>query len=186
MADLTSTDSVKTYLGIDAGETADDALLTRLVTAASDFITRATGRVWVPTDFTETQSGSGGSVIFPNQYPVISVSSVTIDGAAIPARAEVTGSGWVLDGDVIRLIGYTVTPGVANVAIVYRAGLASVPTDVEQAVIELAAYRYKVKDRMSIASKSLPAGEVVSFVGYSASTASVDAVIEHYRRPGVA
>ena len=187
MADLTTIDAVKEYLGIDAGSSADDALLTRLVTAASAFVTQATNRVFTSTTFTETQSGTGYlTTIIPKQWPVTSVTSVTVDGTAIPARATVTGDGWVLADDVIRLVGYTTTPGVSNIVIVYTAGLASVPTDIAQAVIELAAYRYKVKDRISIASKNLPAGEVISFVGYSASTASVDAVIDAYRRPGVA
>ena len=181
MADLTTTLAVKTYLGIDPGYTADDTLLAALVTSASDYISTATGRLFGATSKVDTFDGDGSATHLCKYWPVASVTTLVVDGSAITARATVTGNGFVLDGDYVRLCGYTYTVGVQNCVLTYSAGV-TIPTDIAQAAIELAAYRYKSKDRISIANKSIPSGEAVSFVGYQASIASVEAVIESYRR----
>lgn len=183
--DLTSVENVKQYLGLDAGNTKDDALLARLVSAASSFFLRLTGCNFPSASQTETRSGDGGSVMLLRQRPVSSVSSVTIDGEAIPQRPSLSDSGYVLtdyrEGE-LTLVGYSFSRGVGNVTIVYTGGIAVVPGEVEQAVIELVAWNYKARDRIGIANRVLPQGESVSFVGYESGTASVKPVVEAYRR----
>lgn len=186
MADLTTLDNAKAYLGLDAGQSADDALLSRLISAASKFLTKQIDRTLASTAYTMTFDGDGDAWVLLREYPVVSVASVTVDGVTVPQRTTVTGEGWLLDGDRVRLVGYTFARGVQNCTIAYTAGYSTTPEDVEQAVIELVAYRYKSKDRTGIMSKTLVSNESVMFSGYSNSTASVDAVIEQYRRPGVA
>ena len=78
MADLTTLANVKGWLGVTA--TTDDALLTRLISAASDtFRSGLTARSRC-SHYTETRDGTGGYVLPLSNYPVSAVSSLTIEG----------------------------------------------------------------------------------------------------------
>lgn len=185
--DLTTIEKVKEYLGLDAGQTKDDALLSRLVTAASALFVARTGVDFPSASYTDTVDGNGRATLLLQHAPVTAVASVTVDGETIAARATVDGDGYVIaDGTIgkIELAGYVFTTGTENVVVTYTAGEA-VPADVEQAVILRVAYEYKARDRISIANRVLPQGESISFVGYDASNAQFDAVCDLYRRPGI-
>ena len=54
--------------------------------------------------------------------------------------------------------------GVGNVVVNYTAGYAAAPSDLEQACIELVAWRFRERERLGLASKSLQTGgEVESY-----------------------
>jgi len=182
--DLTTLADVKAYLGM-TGEAVDDDLLTRLITAASTWFKTQAAHQILSATYTDTFDGSGGTRKVLENFPVISVTSVTVDGVAIPARPAIGQDGYVLNDGQVDLFGFAFTTGVVNCAIVYVAGYATAPVDVAQAVIELVAWRYREKDRIGQASRTTSQGEVVTFQR-DAAPPSTEAVIEQYRGAHVA
>lgn len=159
--DLTTLENVKSWLGITA--VTDDAMLTRLVTALSQYIQTWLNRQIASQTYTETRDGHGGTVMVFADYPVTAVASVAVDGVAVPAAASATESGYRFDSTRLYLQGYAFTRGKGNVAFSYTAGYATTPPELEQACIELVALRYKERDRIGHQSKSL-ASETVTFM----------------------
>jgi uncharacterized phiE125 gp8 family phage protein len=174
---LTSVSAVKTYLGNT--KTTDDDLFARLVVAASKYFEQQANRTITLTTYTESFYGIGGSVVVTKQYPIVAVSAVTVDGVAIPACVVATDYGYRVTGNGIVLRGYEFTEG-AFIELAYTAGYADVPADVEQAVIELTADRYKYRQRQGKTSESM-GGESASYVP-STVPQSVSIVIDAYRK----
>ena len=156
--DLTTLATLEQWLGLASGN-ADEALLGRLITAASGFIENWCGRKFVSQAYTETRDGPGGSRLIFAHSPVTVVASVVVDDIAIPAGTP----GYHFTDLMIDLSGYRFTAGRQNVALSYTAGYAVIPAELEQACIELCAFRYRELDRIGISSKGM-AGESTSFV----------------------
>lgn len=177
--DLTTLANVKAYLSPPLTTTNDDAMLTRLVTAASQFIQTWLGRTIAATAYVETRNGLGGTRLFLRNRPVVSVASVTVDGVAIAPAAGPGQPGYLFDDNSVYLTGTAFTRGPQNVAVAYTAGYAATPPELEQACIALVALRYKERDRIGQASKNL-AGEVVSFAQKD-MPADVQTLLDQYR-----
>jgi len=162
---------------------ADDVLLQNLITAMSEACRNYTSRIFNIETYTETHSGKGYGQreMFLREYPVVSITSVTIDGNTISARVG-NGNGYNYSNDLqnaeIVLYGYEFTRDVNNVVIVYSAGYDTLPRDLWQSGVELVAYRYKSSDKIGFRSKTL-AGETTSFIT-SELPDSVKAVWDRY------
>jgi len=178
--DLTTLANVKGWFAPPLITTADDALLTRLVTAASQFIQSWLDRTLAQQGYTETRDGGGGSSLAFANTPVSAVSALAIDGIAIPPASDAVSPGYAFSATRLYLRGYAFTRGVRNVTLSYTAGYAATPPEVEQACIELVALRYKERDRIGHVSKSL-AGETVSFSQKDMSD-DIKTLLSLYRR----
>lgn len=174
---LTDLATFKEFLG--RTDTAGDALLLRLLEATSVWLEAKCGRRFAAADYTDRFTGDGSNLRLLRCSPVIQVSSVTIDGQ--PVANSVNGQpGWYLDGAMMRLVGYLFTEG-AQVSISYRAGYEfDIPADVVQAVLEMAALKYRERGHIGTSSQSL-AGQSVSFLP-SVTPIAVQSVIDTYRR----
>lgn len=123
--DLTTLENVKTWLntGDATFPSTDDALLGRMITAASKFVLTYLSRDIVATDYTDTVNGTGGSKIFPYQYPIIKVSALSINGTAYqPATMPPTQSGYAWDKESIFIYGFGFGCGFQNISYTYTAG----------------------------------------------------------------
>ena len=178
MADLTTLANLKGWLNLTA--TGDDLLLARLVTSASAFVESWLGRAVGLADYVETRDGTGGSTLAFAVGPVQSVTALSIDGNGVAASPDGIAPGYVFSPSRLALIGRRFRPGLANVTISYQAGYATVPADIEQAVIALAALRYRERERIGLASKGL-AGETTSFAQKD-MPADVATALQHYRK----
>lgn len=100
MADLIRLTDVKTWLGLDNSNS--DALLRLLIGQVSAGIQNYTSRQsFVPTDYTELLRTGMTNKVQLRQWPVISVSSVSVNGQSIPASSGYNNAGWYLsDMDV--------------------------------------------------------------------------------------
>ena len=157
---LTSLANVKDWLQIS--NTNSDTLLARMITAFSDAVANYINRDLGLQSYSVTRDGNGAdNMIFIN-YPVQTVVSLTVDGVAIPARPTFGANGYVFTATKITLVGYRFTKGSQNVQLSTTAGFASIPTELEQAVIEWIADRYASRDRIAVNSKSL-GGETISY-----------------------
>lgn len=212
MSDLTTLANVKLWLGIS--DSSADAILSRLITTESATFRKLAGRDFASQTYVETIDGSdprirrgpspdlwtgpfpgvggigSGWAVNLTNWPVISVTSVVVDGDVIPAGSHSGESaqvdGWVLvDSYRIELLGasYSLTGGVQNIVITYVAGYATIPDDIDQAMCELVGYRYRERDRIGQRSKTIDGGSVAFMTDLVPP--SVQAVIDTYRRIGV-
>jgi uncharacterized phiE125 gp8 family phage protein len=162
VTDLTTVAAVKAYLGL--ATVADDAQLQSLVTAYSQFVRSWTGRDFTVQTYDLWRSGRGQVMLMTPQWPIVGIAALTIDGRDIPAAASFGAYGYSFADRMVTLSGgATFSMGANNIHLAYSAGFSSVPADVAQAVNELVALRYKMRDKLEWSSKSL-AGETVTLV----------------------
>jgi len=177
--DLTTLANVKAWLGITSST--DDAQLSRLITAYSQYIQTWLNRQIAAQSYSELRDGSGKDFLVFADYPVTAVTSLKINGQAISQSADgVLQPGYAFDDGQIWLIGYRFAKGRKNIALTYTAGYATTPPELEQAVIEVIALRYKERERIGHQSKSL-AGETVSFY-IKDYPDSVQTILNNYRK----
>jgi hypothetical protein len=165
--DLTDLPTVKAWLGIPSGSTEDDALLTGLITAASQFIQTWLNRQLMQATYTEVRDGTGGQRLVFMNYPVTSVASLTVGMLTVnpvsnPSTGTYPNAGYLFTPTEIRLNDLYFERGFGNVQVTYTAGYATVPPDVQQAATELVSLRYRERDRIGHASKAV-GGETVSY-----------------------
>lgn len=127
---LTTLAKVKEYLGIELTETSKDELLTRLLNSASATIENYCRRKFNAADYTETFDGLARN-IFPQQYPIISITNLTHDGALIEGYKN--KETYIDLGDKYY----------GEITLSYRGGYEVIPEDLEQACIMLVDYYHK-------------------------------------------
>jgi hypothetical protein len=162
VGDLTTLDAVKAFLGVV--NTDDDQLLQRLITQCSASVGNYLNRNLLTASYTEQYDGNNNLRLMLPQTPVTAVTSLKIQGQVIPQSSDgVTIPGYDFDRYSVFLIGYVFYDGIQNIAVSYTAGYATVPYDVEEAVVEFVSDRYRLKGRIGEKSKSLPQGGSVSY-----------------------
>ena len=199
--DLTTLGDVKAWLqtGQNAFPTTDDALLTRLITAASQLIQTWLNRQIISQDWIEARDGLG-NVLGPSDvryqfaaFPVTAVSRVLVDGIVIPAiptpaqsataavGAMAAQSGYLFTPTQLVIRGYAVPRKAGCVSLQYTAGYAVPPADLSQACIELVALRYRERGRIGEVTKAIGGGQTVSYSQKDMSD-SIKSLIQQYRR----
>lgn len=185
--DLTTLADVKAWLqtGQSAFPATDDALLTRLITAASQYIQTWLNRRIAQADYLEVRDGDGGQRLQFACFPVSAVLSLSIDGLAIPPAPPPSPSigstaGYVFSPTQLAVRGYVFSRRVQNVVVTYTAGFPATPPELAQACIELVALRYRERTRVGEVSKALAGGETVTYAQKDMSGA-IATVLQQYR-----
>lgn len=160
MADLTTLANARNWVNVTG--TTDDALLTRLVSAASVYIKSWLSRDLSSKSYSEARDGTGGDTIMFSDYPVTAVASVSVNGVAAPLSVDGIAAGYVFDDISLVLIGSRFPVGRRNVKFTYTAGYVSIPADVEQCCLELVGVKYRERGRIGEVSKSV-GGETISY-----------------------
>lgn len=182
MAAYATLADLKEWLSIPSTTTTSDALLTRLLNAATAFMDTYMGRDGLLSAArTETRSGTGHKRLMTRHWPVTAVAAVTVNGEAIPVSSSWDATGYTHDADSIVLRNRVFDKGDLNVSLSYTAGYAAVPADIVQACIELAGLKFRTRDTSASGwvSKSL-AGETVSFSQKDMSS-SVKTTLDEYK-----
>ncbi|MBI2300284.1 MAG: hypothetical protein HYU66_15290 [Armatimonadetes bacterium] len=103
-----------------------DANLEALINRGSGAIESWCDRALVApaTALTYTFDGDDGRRLVLPEWPVVSVSTVSVDGESIPARPSLLAEGYVVrPGEAwIELVGYRFSRGIANVTVSARLG----------------------------------------------------------------
>ncbi|MBF3650512.1 phage head-tail connector protein [Burkholderia pseudomallei] len=191
--DLTTLANAKQWLNVPSTVTGDDAMLTRLVSAASQFVQTYLNRTIASAAYTEKHTGSGSNTLALPNYPITAVSSLAIRGVPIAASADGVQVGYTFDDRFLYLIGnvgFSAFPNGADgqfpkwpplgVQVAYTAGFAATPPEIEQAVLELIGLKYSDRNHFGQVSKSIN-GEVVSF-SVADMPASVRTLLNNYRK----
>lgn len=145
---LTTLDKVKEYLEIAEDDMSRDSVLTRLIPTASSAIEQYCRRKFNAADYEESYPGPK-KMLFPRQYPIISIASLTDDDEAIEDyknRESYIDLGATYSGEI---------------EISYRAGYETIPDDLEQACIMLIDFYYKT-DLASYSRVFADTGSVIS------------------------
>jgi hypothetical protein len=203
--DLTTLADVRAWLqtGTQPYPSTDDALISRLITAASGLVTQWLNRPILSGDWQELRDGQGTfdddpTIVFGVQ-PVSAVLLVVVDGFTIPPvpatppappGQAVLGlytsqAGYVFTPSALTIRGYCVPRKKACILMQYTAGFASVPGDVAQACIELVARKYRERTRIGERTKSLGGGETTAYetVGFSRRdfASDIQFLLQQYR-----
>lgn len=180
--DLTSLADVRTWLqtGQNAFPITDDALLSRLITAASHYIQTWLNRQLALADYSEVRDGTGGETLQFACFPVSNVIMLTIDSQVVPRALSSRGAGYNFTSTQLSVCGYRFNRGIQNVTITYTAGYATTPPDIAQACIELVALRYRERTRIGEVSKSLGGAETVTYSQKDLSDA-IKTLLQQYR-----
>lgn len=142
---LTTVDKVLKYLKDTESISGDFNydVADRLVKAVSQWAERFTQGPIINQTITEKYSGEGQSELFLRYYPVISVNLVLIDG-----QDQTSNIDFYEDGAIFFKDNGTFPTGRNNIQVTYVAGyaanLSQVPPDIEQAVIQVCAFLYRV------------------------------------------
>ncbi|MBP7570903.1 MAG: phage gp6-like head-tail connector protein [Acidobacteria bacterium] len=154
---LTTLAKVRRALGRAAGNTDEDALLEELIAEASTLIESRMGRAVVSATYTEYHDG-GGRYLNLRQGPLISVTSVcSIDWSSGSPVASTTLSagtympggndtGWRLPG-YVQANNWTWTRGDKLWRVIYVAGWASVPYDLDNLCRRAVIWLYNQRSR---------------------------------------
>ncbi|MCL4504112.1 MAG: phage gp6-like head-tail connector protein [Deltaproteobacteria bacterium] len=176
--DFTTLANVKAWLNLTTA--AADDLLARLISAASAWARTYMQREILAADYTEIRDGHGGQALFFRNYPVTAIQSVKINGLEIPAAAGALDKGYRSNGKLLYLQGYQFVRGQGNVELAYTAGYATPPPELEQAVIEMVAFRYKERDHLGQQSANFQ-GQNLSFT-VADMPVSAKAVLDRLKR----
>jgi len=197
--DLTQLATLKQWLPIASGTVTDDTLLARLVTAVSMDFGRAANRPdLLLASYTEVHQGDGSSRLVAFHRPIIAVTTLTVAGVTIGASADKVAAGYYFDADIdpertwnLYLNGYVFVDG-QPVKLSYSAGYVQpggtptgnqimLPGDIEQAVLDWCAYRYKNRPNIGVAARRSGQGESEHVETLDAPPGVLD-VIERYKR----
>lgn len=199
--DLTTVQAVAAYIGgIDGTDPATNALLQSLITAGSAFAAQYCSRDFRSGEYTQRFNGLGTQRIILRVAPVTAVSAVSIDGVDISARTTPGAGGYVFDDTGTLYVDgcYVFTRGWQNVSVTYTAGwvtpgqalatspvgTVTLPMDMQQALIELVALKYKAqRSNIGIAARQI-AGETISY-SQADIPKSAQPVFDFYSRVGV-
>lgn len=120
-------------------------LLAAIGASVQEALEARIGRRFEAQDYTETYDGNGRRTLFLRWDPIVSVTSVEIDGDA--------WTDWVVrEGAVTLKYGAVFPEGVGNIEVVYRAGWEVAPPALVQAGVYWAAAIFKDRDRLGISS----------------------------------
>lgn len=162
---LVSIDDAKAALGIAAGDTSQDAVLTAQIEATSMAINNWCDRIFVVQTYRDQLRdayGSYGEPLVVRQYPIV------VDEAGVPVVA-ITEGGAALDamllevfpeGGAIYRLDATALPiawGAALVTVEYAAGFDPIPADVQGACLEWLTARHNAIGRdPALRSETVP------------------------------
>jgi hypothetical protein len=184
--ELTTLAAVKQWLLL-TGTGASDDVLNTLISACSTYIQNWLNRTIALATYTEVRNGLGTPLIVTQQFPIVSVASVTVDGVPIqprPALApNMTSScfgGYVFSDIAIMLSGGVFPRGVQNVQFVYDAGYASVPPDIDHACVEMIGDWFKYSNRIGMLSEGIE-GQTISFTNVPI-TSRAQGVLNQYKK----
>lgn len=202
--DLCNLGDLKAWLGYV--DPKNDQVLQNLISNVSQQVYNRIGRqdtgFVVASDVSETRNGTGTPSITTRNFPINSVSSVTVDGVTFSASPNGVIPGYVFDQYSISLVGYgpgvvttqglpypglfLFTMGKNNVHLAYNAGYVDgVPYDLSQDVLEICALKEMGRRHIGLKSSTSKTGESSTFDGSDQIDRIMKKIEGRYRRFGI-
>lgn len=186
--ELCSTADLKVLLGISSAS--QDSLLALVKAGVEAWAKTFTGRdLLVPsTPYTEYYDGDETPILRLDQHPIVSVTSIHIDGArtfsaaALVPATDIIGDAKSYALGFVELLTYRFSRGVKNVKVVYSAGYSTVPLDLSMAVKQIVAKQFKVAEKKMFAEGSYQVGDTTVTLSPDAFPKDALEVLRSYRR----
>jgi hypothetical protein len=171
VSELCTLEDFQTYTGNTTAGVED--AVNALIPQVSDMIEQYCQRTFASATVTETRNGNNGGRLFVKQPPVTAISSLTVDGVAVPVSSGPLSYGYVFDDEgwvYIRegrdgpfgTAAVRFNRGIQNVVIAYTGGFDPIPPAVVQAAVELIAWKLAKRARIDKKSETL-AQQTVGF-----------------------
>ena len=167
---ITTVPACKAFRGIENENQEHDTELARLIPAVQEWLQHECARKFEQATVTEYYSGrTWRELIMVARPPIVSITNLWDDPLRVYATPLALSSYVVpaVDSEdskagLVRLDGRTFTDGIQNIKITYVGGYATIPTDLEQAVIEMVwASREKgLHNLVGVRSRSVADGNV--------------------------
>jgi hypothetical protein len=147
---LTTVATMKSHLAITSS--LEDTRLELFINAASEVLEKYCDRKFKSATYTEIHSGSGNNILMPLQYPLISITELRIrtdfstlwtDATTLIASTEYA----IIDDSQSVQYNGAIARGFGNVRLIYVAGFATIPSDLELACIWAAEWFFKHRER---------------------------------------
>lgn len=194
----TSLANVKEHLQIASTDTSKDAFLENLINRSYKVLEKYIGRQIKSRSYTEHYDGDGTDTLLVEQWPIISVTSLHDDiDRKFESDSLIAAADYVIYGDnlgdyKIRLLGQgsfrfgygpVFTDAVQNIKIVYTAGYATIPADIETASIIHVSHMFNKSAAEGHLSMSL--GGLAKTYDPKAIPEEVKFMLEPYRKRAV-
>lgn len=178
MAALVTLERARAYLGVTSST--QDALLLDLINLASAACANHCNRQLTAGERSDLLTGRGKRLLRLREYPVASVTSVAVDGVAVPAAGAAGLPGWRLRGNEVDII--PAPAWQSEVQVDYVAGYAddAIPDDLQLACLLELGRLYRRRDKAGIASETL-ANQSVAYRSDGILTETA-AILASYRR----
>lgn len=151
---LIDLESVKEYLQIPDSDTSNDNFLIRKINAMSILAQQYMNRDLKSQSYTEDLQGNNRQYLILRNYPLVSVESVSFfDNVLDSSQYDVDDycksrgmiykeTGWTAN-DFLIGIGGDPVPGKKIIQVQYTAGYETIPADIQDAIIDLVALKWK-------------------------------------------
>jgi hypothetical protein len=163
----------------------DDTALQSLITNGSTQVLQYMDRPHILASalgsLNETYDGNDSDRLLPRNFPIMAVTTVSVDAVVIPQSTSPLVAGFLSDARRVLLRGFRFSRGVQNVAISYTAGFSSVPLDLKQAALEAFALAYRQRTHIGEKSNSMGGQVTLSFDMSEVPPRSMS-VFSQYRR----
>jgi len=179
MPDLITLEDVKIFLNVASGSTTHDALLKLLIEQYSAVIEGYCRRKFSQDNYEEVYDGNGKTSLLLDNYPIISIESLTIDDYPYTASDYLI---YKNEGE-IKLVEDAFAIGNQNVEIEYTAGFEEVPADIKLCCTEMTASKFKEIDGNRIGIASISFGDQNTTFRESEFTDKIKNILNRYRKP---
>lgn len=149
---LCTAEEVKQYLSMEDFDDNIDDLITATINRKSTQILNYIDLPIASTTYTEYHDGNSSQELYPNMYPITSVSGIWNDSSWGWSDSNLVDSTtyMIVDDNRIVLKSGNFGTGTRNVKITYVAGYASTPEDIKAACIKEIVREVRQRDRLGI------------------------------------
>lgn len=177
---LTTLAQAKSQLAIPG--VTEDARVEMFINAASARIERFCDRRFKQASYSEYHHGRGQNLLLPLEYPIISIAEIRVSDDKVWTEGLVPSTDYfIVDYDqAIQYLGYFPS-GFGNIRLMYSAGYATIPSDLEMACLWYVEWYFKHRDRGDMGRTSISKGD--ESVGVlDASPKMIQEILLDYKR----
>lgn len=148
---LATLDQLKTQLNFQSSDTRYDTKLTLFLEAGSQWVENYCQRAFSQTTYTEIIHGNGSNLITTRQWPITSVTEIRVsesqDWTNASTLLDASSYGTDPDQTGIWLFSDATPTAYNSVRVIYQAGYATIPYDLQLANILISEWFYKLQNR---------------------------------------
>lgn len=182
---LCTVDEVKAYLDVEELNASDFALIESLINQISKQMDNYCGGVFGSIEYTEYHDSNSNDMLFPNHYPITSVSGIWNDASwGWSSSTEIDNSTYrIANNNSVVLYNGTFGSADQNIKIIYTAGYSTTPKDVSLACIKEVArvYRLRIDKGTMYRSEDRPSGTISSSYVVEEFLPETVSVLNRYR-----